>query len=60
MSTIKVLGVSGSPRKGKNTGKLLDAALEAAAEAGAETEHLSFADLKRARAEVALALRAPR
>jgi len=46
MSTIKVLGVSGSPRKGKNTGKLLDAALEAAEEAGAETEHLSLADLK--------------
>ncbi len=45
MSPIKVLGVSGSPRKGKNTGSLLQAALDAAREAGAETELLSLAAL---------------
>ena len=45
MSPIKVLGVSGSPRKGKNTGSLLQAALDAAQEAGAETELLSLAGL---------------
>ena len=45
MSSIKILGVSGSPRKGKNTGSLLQASLDAAQEAGAETERLSLADL---------------
>jgi len=45
MSPIKVLGVSGSPRKGKNTGALLQAALDAAQEAGAETELLNIAGL---------------
>ncbi len=45
MSPIKVLGVSGSPRKGKNTGSLLQAVLDAAREAGAETELLSLAGL---------------
>jgi multimeric flavodoxin WrbA len=45
MPTIIVLGVSGSPRKGKNTGSLLQAALDAAQEAGAETEFLSLAGL---------------
>jgi multimeric flavodoxin WrbA len=45
MSPIKVLGVSGSPRKGKNTGSLLQSALDAAQEAGAETELLSLAGL---------------
>lgn len=45
MSPIKVLGVSGSPRKGKNTGSLLQAALDAAQEAGAETELLNIAGL---------------
>lgn len=45
MSTVKVLGVSGSPRKGKNTQSLLAAALDAAEEAGAETEILSLADV---------------
>ena len=45
MSEIKVLGVSGSPRKGRNTDSLLNAALEAAREAGAETELLSLAGL---------------
>lgn len=45
MSPIKVRGVSGSPRKGKNTGSLLQAALDAAQEAGAETEFLSLAGL---------------
>ena len=44
MSPIKILGVSGSPRKGKNTGSLLQTALDAAQEAGAETELLSLAD----------------
>ena len=41
----KVLGVSGSSRKGKNTGSLLQATLDAAREAGAETELLSLAGL---------------
>ncbi len=45
MSPIKVLGVSGSPRKGKNTGALLQVALDAAQEAGAETELLNIAGL---------------
>jgi len=42
---VKVLGVSGSPRKGKNTERLLRAALDAAAEIGAETELVSLASL---------------
>jgi len=46
MSRVKVLGVSGSPRKGKNTERLLMAALDAAADLGAETELISLADLK--------------
>lgn len=46
MSKTKVLGVSGSPRKGKNTDALLRVALGAAEEAGTETEILSLADLK--------------
>ena len=45
MSPIKVLGVSGSPRKGKNTESLLQAALDAAQEAGAEIELINIADL---------------
>jgi len=46
MSKVKVLGVSGSPRKGRNTDSLLRAALEAAAELDAETEHVTIADLR--------------
>ena len=46
MSVVKVLGVSGSPRKRRNTEKLLSYALEAAEEAGAVTEVLSLAGLK--------------
>ena len=46
MSKVKVLGVSGSPREGKNTDALLRAALEAAEQAGAEIEVLSLAGLK--------------
>ena len=45
MSTIKVLGVSGSPRKGRNTEKLLSIPLEAAEAEGAATELLSLAEL---------------
>lgn len=45
MSEVKVLGVCGSPRKGKNTEKLLSIALKAAEEAGAETDLLSLAGL---------------
>jgi multimeric flavodoxin WrbA len=45
MSKVKVLGISGSPRKGRNTEALLDQALEAAEAAGAETEVLSVAEL---------------
>ena len=46
MSKAKVLGVSGSPREGKNTDALLRAALGAAEEAGPETEILSLSGLK--------------
>jgi multimeric flavodoxin WrbA len=45
MSAVKVLGISGSPRKGRNTEKLLYLALEAAGEAGASTELISLAEL---------------
>ncbi|UCH56972.1 MAG: flavodoxin family protein [Candidatus Bathyarchaeota archaeon] len=45
MSRVRILGISGSPREGKNTGRLLKAALDAAGEAGAETETLSLAGL---------------
>ena len=45
MSAIKVLGISGSPRKGRNTEKLIYLALEAAGEAGASTELISLAEL---------------
>jgi multimeric flavodoxin WrbA len=45
MSAVKVLGISGSPRKGRNTEKLLLCALEAAEEAGVKTEMLSLAEL---------------
>jgi multimeric flavodoxin WrbA len=45
MSPIKILGVNGSPRKGKNTGNLLQAALDSAQEAGTETELLNLASL---------------
>jgi multimeric flavodoxin WrbA len=45
MSPIKVLGVSGSPRKGRNTESLLQAALKVAHEVGAETELLNLAGL---------------
>ncbi len=46
MSKVKVLGVSGSPRKGRNTEQLLRAALDATAELDVETELFSLADLK--------------
>jgi multimeric flavodoxin WrbA len=46
MSEVKVLGISGSPRKGRNTEALLRAALEAAAEARAATELLSLSELR--------------
>jgi len=46
MSKVKVLGVSGSPRKGRNTEQLLRAALDAAAELDVDTELVSLADMK--------------
>jgi multimeric flavodoxin WrbA len=46
MSKVKVLGVSGSPRKGRNTEKLLSLALGAAEAAGAEVELISLAEMK--------------
>jgi multimeric flavodoxin WrbA len=46
MSKVKVLGVSGSPRRGRNTEKLLSIALEAAEGAGAEVELISLAEMK--------------
>lgn len=45
MSGIKVLGISGSPREGRNTEKLLIEALNTVEEAGAETEVLSLGRL---------------
>ena len=45
MSKVNVLGVSGSPREGRNTEKLLEVALRAAEEVGAEVELLSLAKL---------------
>ena len=45
--TLKVLGISGSPRKGKNTDFLVKKALNAAAKIeGVETEFVSLADYK--------------
>jgi len=38
MNAIKILGVSGSPRKGGNTDVLLDSFLKGAVSAGAETK----------------------
>jgi len=46
MPKVKVLGVSGSPRRGRNTERLLRAALDAAAELDAETELVSIADMR--------------
>ena len=45
MPPIRVLGISGSPRKEKNTESLLQAALDSAQEAGAEIELLSLPGL---------------
>lgn len=41
---MRVLGISGSPRRGGNTDILVNAALEVLAENGAETDFLSLAD----------------
>lgn len=46
MSGVRVLGVSGSPRRGRNTELLLRASLEAAAEEGADTELVSLSDYR--------------
>lgn len=46
MSKVMVLGVSGSPRAGRNTEALLGKTLKAAEASGAETEMLSLAGLK--------------
>ena len=46
MTNLKILGISGSPRKDKNTHVLLKAALEMASEMDAKTELLSLADVK--------------
>ena len=43
---VRVLGISGSPRGGKNTEALLRAALEAAEEAGAEVDLLRLSDYR--------------
>lgn len=45
MSNVRVLGISGSPRRGRNTEQLLQAALEAAVEVGAEIELIKLSDL---------------
>ncbi|MBS7619827.1 flavodoxin family protein [Candidatus Bathyarchaeota archaeon] len=44
MQKIRVVGVSGSPRKGKNTEALLNAALDAALNLGAEVREVSLSD----------------
>ena len=41
---MKVLGISGSPRRNGNTDILIHAALDVLAEEGLETEFLSLAD----------------
>ena len=43
---MRVLGISGSPRKGGNTDTLLDKALEGARSKGAETEKVILNDLR--------------
>ena len=43
---MKILGLSGSPRRGGNTELLLDRALEGAKERGADVEKLVLSDLK--------------
>lgn len=42
---MKVIGINGSPRKGKNTEEMLHAALSGAAEKGAETKLIHLCDL---------------
>jgi multimeric flavodoxin WrbA len=42
---VKVLGISGSPRKGGNTDMVLEKALEGARAAGADTEKIVLEDL---------------
>lgn len=42
----KIIAISGSPRKGKNTEQLLQEALRGAAEAGAETKLIRLYELK--------------
>lgn len=42
---MKILGINGSHRKGKNTAKLLELVLEEASNAGAETELVELVDL---------------
>jgi len=42
---VRIVGVQGSPRKGRNTEVLLRHALAAAEEAGAETELVNLAEL---------------
>lgn len=46
MSGVRVLGISGSPRRGKSTELLLREALLAAGEEGAETELISLSDYR--------------
>lgn len=47
MVTVKILGISGSPRKGRNTEYLLNTALEAASEVeGANTEMIRLSDYR--------------
>ncbi|MFP3952342.1 MAG: flavodoxin family protein [Candidatus Bathyarchaeia archaeon] len=46
MSVIRILGISGSPRKDKNTQQLLSRSLQAAEDTGAETRLLNLAELK--------------
>ncbi|MDR2520180.1 MAG: flavodoxin family protein [Eubacteriaceae bacterium] len=43
---MKAIAINASPRKGKNTAELLEAALKGAGEAGAETSLINLIDLK--------------
>ena len=42
---MKILGISGSPRKGGNSEILLEKSLEGASDSGSQTEKIVLADL---------------
>jgi multimeric flavodoxin WrbA len=46
MRKVKIVGINGSPRKGRNTAIMVRAALDEAAKLGAETEFIEISDYK--------------